>query len=107
MNPKKKVVINYEDLEPEVIQAIMKKYPSGYANHVVKVNLSNNKFFHAITVDTEDTSYLVKVKVKLDKIEKLEEDLFSSEADRIPDEPDTDDSDTDTADDSFTGENPE
>lgn len=107
MNPKKKVVINYENLKPEVIQAIMKKYPSGYANHVVKVNLSNNKFFHAITVDTEDTSYLVKVKVKLDKIDKLEEDLFSNEADRIPDETDTIDSDTVTTDDSFAGENPE
>ncbi len=99
MNAKKKVVVNFENIEPDVLQAIMKKYPSGYANHVIKVNLPNNKFFHAVTVDTDDASYLVKVKVKLDKIEKLEEDLFNNELDRIPDEPETEDTDTNTTED--------
>jgi len=92
MNPKKKIVVNYENLQPEVLQAIMKKYPNGYANHVIKVTLPNKNTFHAITVDTDDASYLVKVKVKLDKIDKLEEDLFSSDADKTPEdtEPDAD-----------------
>lgn len=92
MNQKKKIVVSYENLQPEVLQAIMKKYPNGYANHVIKVTLPNNNFFHAITVDTDDASYLVKVKVKLDKVDKLEEDLFSSDVDKIPEdtEPDTD-----------------
>lgn len=91
MNQKKKIVVSYENLQPEVLQAIMKKYPNGYANHVIKVTLPNNNFFHAITVDTDDASYLVKVKVKLDKVDKLEEDLFSSDVDKIPEdtEPDT------------------
>lgn len=83
MNQKKRVVISFENLKPEVYQALMKKYPQGYSNHVFKVTLPNNGFFHAVTVDTEDTSYLIKVKVKLDKADKLEEDLFKNEADRI------------------------
>lgn len=101
MNPKKKIVVNYDNLQPEVLQAIMKKYPGGYANHVIKVTLPNNNFFHAITVDTDDASYLVKVKVKLDKVEKLEEDLFSSDVDKVADdtEPDTDTEIADESDD--------
>jgi hypothetical protein len=96
MNQKKRIVVSYDNLTQDVIEAIMKKYPQGYANHVFKVNLPNNKFFHAITVDTADASYLVKVKVKLDKAEKLEEDLFNSGLDKTSD---TDDTDSDSADD--------
>ena len=105
MNQKKRIVVSFENLTPDVLQAIMKKYPQGYANHVFKVTLPNNNFFHAITVDTDDASYLVKVKVKLDKAEKLEEDLFKSEADNIPvddssdsDEADVSDTSSDTDD---------
>jgi hypothetical protein len=90
MNQKKRVVVSYENLQPEVLQALMKKYPTGYANHVFKVSLPNNKFFHAVTVDTGDASYLVKVKVKLDKAEKLEEDLFNNDLDKAGGDSDTD-----------------
>jgi hypothetical protein len=94
MNQKKRIVVSYENLKPEVKMAILKKYPSGYTNHVFKVTLPNNNFFHAITVDTEDASYLVKVKVKLDKAEKLEEDLFNNDMDKGADDTDTDDIDS-------------
>lgn len=95
MNNKKKIVVSYESLDSEVKMAILKKYPNGYTNHVFKVTLPNNNFFHAITVDTEDASYLVKVKVKLDKAEKLEEDLFNNELDKVTDDSDIE-VDTDT-----------
>lgn len=95
MNTKKKIVVSYESLDSEVKMAILKKYPNGYTNHVFKVTLPNNNFFHAITVDTEDASYLVKVKVKLDKAEKLEEDLFNNELDKVSDDSDIE-VDTDT-----------
>jgi hypothetical protein len=92
MNQKKRIVVNYDNLEPEVKMAILKKYPNGYTNHVFKVTLPNNNFFHAITVDTDDASYLVKVKVKLDKADKLDEDLFSNDLEKGG----ADDSDTDS-----------
>ncbi len=92
MNAKKKIITNYESLSEEVVNAIKKKYPEGFTNHVIKVTLPNNNFFHAITVDTQDVSYLVKVKVKLDKADKLEEELFNINEEKIVDdqeEPDT------------------
>lgn len=97
MNQKKRIVVSFENLKPEILQAVMKKYPQGYANHVFKVTLPNNNFFHAITVDTEDASYLIKVKVKLDKAEKLEEELFKSEADHISSDDSSDNDESDAS----------
>lgn len=78
---KKKVIVSYNNLPPDVIEAIRIQYPDGYANYIKKFPKPNNDFFHAITVETEDTIYLVKVNVKIDNInpEKLEEQLFASE----------------------------
>lgn len=63
---RKRLVISYSNVTPEVLEAIRKKYPLGYSNHVIKVNTRGDEFFYAITVDTEDASYLVKVPVKID-----------------------------------------
>lgn len=78
---KKKVIVSYSNLPPSVIEAIRQQYPDGYANYIKKFPKPNNDFFHAITVETEDTIYLVKVNVKIDNInpEKLEEQLFANE----------------------------
>ena len=78
---KKKVIVSYNNLPPNVIEAIKLQYPDGYANYVKKFPKPNNDFFYAITVETEDTSYLVKVNVKIDNInpEKLEEQLFATD----------------------------
>ena len=54
------------NLPEGVLEAIHKKYPNGYADYVLKVPKGENDFFYAITVDTENTSYLVKVNVKID-----------------------------------------
>jgi len=78
---KKKVIVSYNNLPPNVIEAIKIQYPDGYANYVKKIPKPNNDFFYAINVETEDTSYLVKVNVKIDNInpEKLEEQLFATD----------------------------
>ncbi len=63
---KKRLVVSYSNVSPEVMEAIKKKYPLGYSNHVIKVKTRGDEFFYAITVDTDDASYLVKVPVKID-----------------------------------------
>lgn len=71
---RKRLVISYSNVSPEVLEAIRKKYPLGYSNHVIKVNTKGDDFFYAITVDTEDASYLVKVPVKIDTKGSLNDD---------------------------------
>ena len=81
---KKRLVISYNNLSPEVLELVKKKYPYGYLNSVIKVTKPNNDFFYAITLDTDDTSYLIKVNVKIDskpKDEDEEKDFFSESDD--------------------------
>lgn len=87
MNNKKKVIIHYNNLPEEVLEALNLKYPEGYSNFIKKYPKPDNSFFHAITLDTEDTSYLIKVNVKIDNInkEKLEEQIFASDDIKEPD----------------------
>ena len=78
---KKRIVTSMDKLTPDVIEAIYKKYPDGWANHVMRVNKPNGEFFHAITIDTAEISYLVKVPVKVDSKSDLEKEEEKVEAD--------------------------
>ncbi len=65
---KKRLIVSIDNLPEGVMEVIRKKYPTGYADYVIKVPKGNDDFFHAITVDTENASYLVRVKVKIDTV---------------------------------------
>jgi len=68
MVQKKRLVISYKNCTDDVLQLIKDKYPLGYGDAIIKVQKPNGDFFHAITVDFEDISYLVKVDVKIDNL---------------------------------------
>jgi len=72
MVQKKRLVISYKNCPAEVVQAIKEKYPLGYGDAIIKVQKPNGDFFHAITIDFEDVSYLVKVDVKIDNLTEEE-----------------------------------
>ncbi len=78
---RKKLIINYANVTPELMEAIRKKYPLGWINNTIKVPLSGGAFFFAITLDTEDASYLIKVPVKIDTKSDKDEDFFDSALD--------------------------
>ena len=58
-------VISYENLTPELQELMAKKYPTGYSDFVMKVATPSKEFW-AVTLDTPEASYLVKVPVKVD-----------------------------------------
>ena len=80
MENKKRVIIHINNISPEVLDAIHNKYPDGYQDHIFKVTKPNNDYFHAITVDTKNISYLIKVDVKIDNLtsEKIDEQIFTN-----------------------------
>jgi hypothetical protein len=84
---KKRIIKNIDNITDEIKEAIRKKYPDGWANHVLRINKGNNQFFHAINVDTEDASYMIKVNVKVDSIEELEK--LENQDDHVDDDDDT------------------
>lgn len=101
---KKRVIKSIENITEDVMEAIKKKYPDGWSNHVQRINKGNNEFMHVITVDTADTAYMIKVKVKVDSLEEVEKfsrqvdtgdtvDVPDDDNDNVEDLADTDDSD--------------
>lgn len=73
-NPKKRVAVSYKNLSPELLEEVKKKYPHGWMDHMIRIDKSPTDFFYAIMLETEDTSYLIKVDVKVDANVDEEED---------------------------------
>lgn len=88
---KKRAVISYENMFPELKEAFDEKYPHGYADYmgdIFKVDKPDGSFFHAVSVEIPDAIYLVKIKVKTDDYADVENGFFK-------DNQDTDGSDED------------
>ncbi|MDR2127371.1 MAG: hypothetical protein LBP63_11165 [Prevotellaceae bacterium] len=75
---KRRIVVNYNQIDPKLIELLNEKYPSGWRDYILKVEKGNGDFFHAIMLDTPDVSYLIKVSVKVDSdiTDDIEKDLF-------------------------------
>ena len=72
-------VISYENLTPELQELMSKKYPNGYNDYVIKVSTPSKEFW-AVTLDSPDVSYLVKVPVKVDtNTDDLDEPNYGEE----------------------------
>ena len=72
--PKKRVVVSYKNLSPELQEEIKKQYPNGYTDSMLRIDKGPDDFFYAIMLETDDVSYLVKVDVKVDDQLDEEED---------------------------------
>lgn len=71
---KKRVVVSYKNLSPELQEEIKKQYPNGYTDSMLRVDKGPWDFFYAIMLETEEVSYLVKVDVKVDDQVEDEDD---------------------------------
>ena len=71
---KKRVVVSYKNLSPELQEEVKKQYPNGYTDQMLRIDKGPGDFFYAIVLETEDTSYLIKVDVKIDDTLDEEED---------------------------------
>ena len=78
---KKRVVVSYKNLSPELQEEIKKQYPNGYTDRMLRIDKGPGDFFYAIMLETEDISYLVKVDVKVDEQveEEEEKDYYNDE----------------------------
>ncbi len=73
-NSKKRVVVSYHNLSPELQAELKKKYPTGYTESMIRIEKGAGDFFYAVVLETEDTNYLVKIDVKIDGGHEEEED---------------------------------
>jgi hypothetical protein len=88
---KKKLVVSYKNLSPELVALLKETYPKGYSEDLIKVNKGNGDFFYAVTLNTEAADYLIRVDVKIDsEIEEVERALFEQHDGNDDDFPDDD-----------------
>lgn len=98
-NTKKRVIVSYANLSPELLEAFKTAYPHGYGEALIRIDKPNGDFFYVVPFETEEISYLVKVDVKIDTKpeEELEKDYYDDDndeisgADQIADSSDDDD----------------
>lgn len=81
---KKRHVVSYENMSEALAAAFNEKYPRGFSDYLpdlVKYPKPDGTSFYAVTVETDDSINLVKIKVKTDDAEALERWLEGGEED--------------------------
>ena len=91
-NTKKRIVTSIHNLTPEQLEEVKALYPKGFSEVMSRIDKPNGEFFYVIPYETEDTSYLLKIDVKIDdSADSVEDDDFYGDdeiagADEIQDE---------------------
>ena len=99
---KKRHMVSYENMSPELAVAFNEKYPKGFDDFLpdlVKYPKPDGTFFYAVTVEIPDAIYLVKIKVKTDDLEDIErwlEGEEDAENEQVSGAPSADDADEGT-----------
>ena len=97
---KKRLVTSFNNLAPELQEAVKAAYPLGYTDYMMRVDKPNGDFFFAVPFETEEISYLVKIDVKIDDASHDDDDRDYYDDDlKGADELANDDSDDEPADD--------
>ncbi|MBR1436420.1 MAG: hypothetical protein IJ584_15080 [Bacteroidales bacterium] len=77
MNPdlRRRHVVSYENMSEELAALFNEKYPKGFSDYLqdlVQYKKPDGTPFNAVTIETPDSIYLVKIKLKTDDAEALE-----------------------------------
>jgi hypothetical protein len=71
---KKRLVVSFNNLAPELQEAVKAEYPAGFADFMMRIPKPNGEFFFAVPFETEEISYLVKIDVKIDDLSNEDDD---------------------------------
>lgn len=64
----KRVIVDYSKLTTDILDLLIEKYPDGYEyNDIIKFQNAKLETIRAVEVRTEDTIYLVKISLQLEK----------------------------------------
>ena len=75
---RRRVIVDFKKLTPEILALLVEKYPDGYDDdNIIVFKNANNEIVEAVEVSTDDTKYLVKVSTKLQvTMENYDEDDY-------------------------------
>jgi len=76
----RRVIVSYEKMSDILQEMFREKYPRGYSDYMedlISIDKPDGSYFTAISLVTEDTSYLIKMPLKVDDYEEAEKDIFN------------------------------
>ncbi|MGZ0016235.1 hypothetical protein [Yeosuana sp. AK3] len=75
---RKRVIVDFKKLTPEILGLLVEKFPEGYDEEdIISFRNAKNELVEAVEVNTDDTKYLIKVSTKLVKtMENYDEDDY-------------------------------
>ena len=71
---KKRSVVSFANLSPELQEEVKKLYPYGFTEAMMRIDKPNGEFFYAVPFETDEVMYLVKINVKIDDHIEEEDD---------------------------------
>lgn len=79
---KKRHIVSYENMSPELAAAFAEKYPKGFSDYLpdlTKYTKPDGTPFYAVLIEIPDAIYLVKIKVQIDNPDDIEHWLEGEE----------------------------
>ena len=79
---KKRHIVSYENMSPELAAAFAEKYPKGFSDYLPDLNKytkPDGTPFYAVMIEIPDAIYLVKIKVQIDNPDDIERWLEGEE----------------------------
>ena len=97
---KKRLVVSFNNLSLDLQEQVKALYPLGYTDAMMRIDKPNGDFFFTVPFETDDTSYLVKIDVKIDEVgaDDDDKDFYGDDDLKGADELANDDSEEDIAD---------
>ncbi len=84
---KKRKIISFENLSPELQEAMRKRYPSGFHGHTQRID-TPKETLTVVSFETDDSIYMVKVKLtdkKSKAVDEEDEEFFGDDEFSVPD----------------------
>lgn len=82
IDTRRRHVVSYENMSEEVAALFAEKYPKGFNDYLpdlTKYTKPDGTPFYAVTIETPDSIYLVKIKIKTDDADDIERWLEGEE----------------------------
>ena len=79
---KKRHIVSYENMSPELAAAFAEKYPKGFKDYLpdlTRYTKPDGTPFYAVLIELPEDLYLVKIKVRIDDLEDVERWLEGEE----------------------------
>lgn len=83
---KKKLIVSYKNLSEDLLELFKEAYPEGYRDYIQRTVKPNGESIFVVPLETDDTTYMIKIEVKVDSAlaadEEMDKDFYGDDDDK-------------------------